>query len=71
MAGLIFLLIGVAQFIKFQFMAWKEEGTPFTAFVDLCTTANVSVLLFKEHNRGYCICGQAPWRKSDIPLDWL
>lgn len=40
-------------------------------FVDLCTLANVSVLMFDEHLRGYYLHAKAPWQKSDIPLDWL
>jgi len=71
LASAIFIGAGLAQYFVFQACGLSSRGTPFTNFVDLCTTANVSVIMFKEPNRGYAICGQAPWRKSDIPLDWL
>lgn len=71
-AALIFLAVGFAQCLIWLFFAFcTSDGSMLTRFVDLCTLANVSVLLFREHNRGFYIHGQAPWRKSDIPLDWL
>ena len=39
--------------------------------VDLCTLANISILLIEEHSFGYYIHGQAPWGSSDIPLENL
>jgi len=51
--------------------AFAGSGTSMNQFVDLCTLANVSVLLFDEHLRGYYLHAKAPWQKSDIPLDWL
>jgi len=46
-------------------------GTKVSQFVDLCTLANVSIIMFDEPMRGYYLNGAAPWQSSDIPLDWL
>ena len=42
-----------------------------TNFVDLCTLANVSLLMFDEYAHGFYVHAQAPWGASDVPLDWL
>ena len=46
-------------------------GEKINSFVDLCTIANVSLVMMYEHGFGYYLHGQAPWTSSDIPLEWL
>lgn len=36
--------------------------------VDLCTLANISLIIMDEPTHGYYIHGKAPWGKADIPL---
>tara|TARA_B110000285_G_C15124521_1_gene619297 strand:+ start:1993 stop:2163 length:171 start_codon:yes stop_codon:yes gene_type:complete len=47
------------------------SGSAINQFVDLCTLANVSLILLEEHLYGYYLHAKAPWGASDIPLDWL
>lgn len=49
-------------------MALTSDGSAVTGFVDLCTLANVSLLMFDEQSHGYYLHAQAPWGASDIPL---
>jgi len=39
--------------------------------VDLCTLANVSIVMMDEKQVGYYIHGAAPWKSSDVPMDIL
>lgn len=70
MAGFLFLCIGITQLIINRVQS-QSGGSKINQFVDLCTLANMSILLFDEHMHGYYIHAQAPWGTSDIPLDWL
>jgi len=40
-------------------------------FTDLCSVANISVLVMTDQIHGYYIHGKAPWKQSDLPLAWL
>ena len=51
-------------------MAFQNESKV-QQFVDLCTISNVSVVILHEYVHGYYLYGEAPWRSSDIPLDYL
>ena len=61
LAAAIFLGTAFAQFILHSIEAYSGAGTPMNQFVDLCTLANVSVLIFDEHLRGYYLHAKAPW----------
>jgi meckelin len=68
-AGILFFVIGAVQLILHRInSATSEDGSAVTGFVDLCTLANVSLLMFDEEAHGYYLHAQAPWRASDIPL---
>ncbi len=43
----------------------------FQDFMDLCSVANISLLLMDENFHGYYIHGQAPSGNSDLPLSDL
>jgi len=68
-ACLFFGIAGVQ--VVYDHMSSVAGGTKINQFVDLCTLANVSLILLDEHLHGYYLHGQAPWHSSDIPLDWL
>jgi meckelin len=67
-AGSLFFIIGYVQIVLHRINAVSSSGSAVTGFVDLCTLANVSLLMFDEQAHGYYIHAQAPWRSSDIPL---
>jgi meckelin len=69
-AGFLFFCIGAVQLIWHNIESMME-GTVVNRFVDLCTLANISILMMDEHIHGYYIHAKAPWGSSDIPLDWL
>ena len=56
-AACLFLGISAAQFIIYNVKTVFLGGTKVNQFVDLCTLANVSVLMFDEHIRGYYLHG--------------
>lgn len=70
-AGLLFRTIGAVQDALHRIGAWSYNGSNVNSFVDLCTLANVSILMFDEYAHGFYLHAQAPWAASDIPLDWL
>jgi len=47
------------------------KGSMLNQFKDLCTLANISIIMLDEHVHGYYLTAKAPWGSSDIPLDWL
>jgi hypothetical protein len=60
-AGLLFLAIGAVQVIMHRLGSWSYEGSNIVSFVDLCTLANVSILMFDEYAHGFYLHAQAPW----------
>lgn len=46
-------------------------GSAINRFKDLCTLANVSIVMLDEYCHGYYLHAKAPWGSSDLPLDWL
>lgn len=66
----IILSVGVIQFCLYRLLQiWlplkKQE------FVDLCTVANISVLIFDESLHGFYIHGKSPEGKADLNLNEL
>jgi meckelin len=70
-AGLLFFGIGAVQVALHRIEAWSGDGSKVASFVDLCTLANVSLLLFDEYAHGFYVHAKAPWGASDVPLDCL
>jgi meckelin len=69
-AGFLLICISTVQ-IMISHLNNSTYGTKINAFVDLCTLANVSLVMMYEHGYGFYLHGQAPWSSSDIPLEWL
>ena len=44
---------------------------PFVNFIDLCTVANMSVIIFNEDLRGYYIHGKSPSGAADVNSERL
>ena len=68
--SLLFICIGGAQFIYIN-LKTCVCGAEINSFVDLCTIANISMVILKEHLYGYYLHAKAPWHASDIPLEVL
>ena len=71
MVSVLFLAIGAVQVFLHNLSAIFNGGSDLNQFVDLCTLANISVVMLDEHSHGYYIHAKCPWGSSDIPLDWL
>ena len=66
----IIFIVGLAQwFIRRVIQPWVP--TPTTEFLDLCSVANVSVLILQESLSGYYVHGQSPLGKADVTLQEL
>jgi len=66
----VLFMAGVAQYVLRRIIQlWVP--TPSTEFLDLCSVANVSVLILQESLRGYYIHGQSPLGKADTTLQEL
>jgi len=64
------MCIGAAQFVFLNIKTFVS-GSAINQFVDLCTLANMSIIMLEENLYGYYIHAKVPWGSSDIPLDWL
>ena len=66
----ILFIAGTAQYVLVRLIQiWIP--TKKTEFLDLCSVANVSVLILKESLRGYYIHGQSPLGVADTTLQQL
>ena len=66
----VLFMAGVAQYvIRRIIQPWVPTQT--TEFLDLCSVANVSVLILQDSLRGYYIHGQSPLGKADVTLQEL
>ena len=66
----IIFIVGLVQwFIRRVIQPWVP--TPTTEFLDLCSVANVSVLILQESLSGYYVHGQSPLGKADVTLQEL
>ena len=65
------MCIGAVQFVYHNIKTIFNNGSEINQFVDLCTLANISMVILPENLYGYYIHAKAPWHASDIPLDWL
>lgn len=70
MVGVLFFGIGAVQFVLHN-IDNAMYGSEINKFKDLCTLANISIVLLDEYSHGFYLHAKAPWSASDIPLDWL
>ena len=70
MSSLLLWVICFVQYLIHEFNNYWN-GSVLNQFKDLCTFANISVIMLDEKAHGYYLNGKAPWGSSDIPLDWL
>lgn len=70
MVGVLFFGIGAVQFALHN-VDNTMYGSAINRFKDLCTLANVSIVMLDEYCHGYYVHAKAPWGTSDLPLDWL
>lgn len=48
-----------------------REPPAYQDFVDLCSVANISVLIFNENYQGYYIHGKSPMGSADVSSEKL
>ena len=66
----VLFMAGAAQYVLRRIIQpWVPMNT--TEFLDLCSVANVSVLILQDSLRGYYIHGQSPLGKADTTLQEL
>jgi meckelin len=66
----ILFMTGITQYVLRRIIQpWVP--TPTTEFLDLCSVANVSVLILQDSLRGYYVHGQSPLGKADVTLQEL
>lgn len=67
---LVLFVVGAAQYVlRRVIQPWVPTNT--TEFLDLCSVANVSVIILQDSLRGYYIHGQSPLGKADTTLQEL
>jgi hypothetical protein len=69
-SSILLWAISFVQYLIHEFNNWVS-GSVLNQFKDLCTFANISVIMLDEAFHGYYLNAKAPWGSSDIPLDWL
>jgi meckelin len=57
--------IGIIQYAV-QMLLAMVNPPPYVDFVDLCSVANISVMIFNEELNGYYIHGRSPCGSSDV-----
>ncbi|XP_028416781.1 LOW QUALITY PROTEIN: meckelin-like [Dendronephthya gigantea] len=67
-AVLLYMSIAFVQWIFFSFIYERFLGDPFGDFTDLCSMANVSVLIFQNKLYGHYIHGRSVHGRSDTDM---
>ena len=62
--GTVFL-IGIANYVALMAISYWYPPQ-YIDFVDLCSVANISVILFNEDLQGYYIHGKSPSGSADV-----
>ena len=67
----LFIAIIFIQYIWHFLVYWRFFGNPFLNFLDLCSNANISVLLMQSINHGHYLHGRSLHSHSDEPMSKL
>lgn len=70
LCSFIMWCIVLVQYILVR-ISWVIENSQVSNFTDICSVANVSVLIMTDQVHGYYIHGKAAWDRSDIPMATL
>jgi len=62
--------IGVVDYV-FQMIVAIKMPPAYVEFQDLCSVANISVLMFDEYLSGYYVHGKSPTGGSDLSSEYL
>ena len=65
---LLFMSIAFVQWIFFAFIYERFLGDPFGDFIDLCSMANISLMIFQNKLYGYYIHGRSVHGRSDTDM---
>lgn len=72
LSSFLFICIGAVQFVLHNLSNYQDDkGSTINKFKDLCTLANISLVMMVEHSYGFYLHAKTPWQTADIPLDWL
>ena len=64
----LFIVIIFIQYVWHYLIYWRFFGSPFLNFLDLCSNANISVLLMQSLNHGHYLHGRSLHSHSDEPM---
>ena len=64
----LFIAIIFVQYVWHYLIYWRFFGNPFLNFLDLCSNANISVLLMQSLNHGHYLHGRSLHSHSDEPM---
>ena len=67
-AVLLYMSIAFVQWIFFAFIYERFFGDPFGDFIDLCSMANISVMIFQSKLFGHYIHGRSVHGRSDTDM---
>ena len=67
-AVLLYMSIAFVQWLFFAFIYERFLGDPFGDFIDLCSMANVSVIVFHSKLYGYYLHGRSVHGRSDTDM---
>lgn len=67
LSAFIFLCIMAVQYMLEALNSYVNS-LKFQEFMDLCSVANISVLVMDQHYHGYYLHGKAPWGRSDLVM---
>jgi len=70
LATFIMWSIVIVQYILLR-ISYMVNDPSLTEFTDVCSVANISILILVDNVHGYYIHGKAPWAQSDVPMCWL
>ena len=65
---LLYMSIAFVQWVFFAFIYERFLGDPFGDFIDLCSMANISVMIFRSKLYGYYIHGRSVHGRSDTDM---
>ncbi len=70
LSAFIFLCIMAVQYLVEGLNSYFNS-LKFQDFMDLCSVANISILIMDQYYHGYYIHGEAPWGRSDLVMSEL
>lgn len=71
LSGALFLIVIFVQYVFMNMIYWRFFGNPFYNFLDLCSNANISIMLMESSSHGYYVHGRYIHSHSDVTMGEL